>query len=266
MRQSLTIGVMALFLTLGAGAGAETTFNAYYRIESEGKPVGIAVQKNEFDSRKNMRIIRYYSKVITKDGATHEEAVTSEQTNNSRPVGFDHFLKEYGFFEKCTGVVTGRTLEMRLRTKNGKTEKYQDVPPDVIMSAAFAEVLIANHPSRGMTFSFRGIDEETGRWSYGETTVLDEKALDKHKVYRVRVQFLNERQELWITDQAQVLATFDPASNVQSRLVASAEEALRGFQFNRSDLTKWFNEIPLGNKNSIASGEIKFAPELLRKR
>lgn len=248
-----------VLILLSPFAYANIIFEGYYRIEIKGKHVGFSIARWEQDPATKIRTAKFFVYTRDRNNRLHRDFLVEKFTADYRPRAYDLatlYDQAQGHYQVAFQDHSYQDLSA---SGKGKVITKHPLPPNAILAAELPRVLVSMKPKAGSAFNYTAVNEDTVNPENGQVKVVEVLTLGRHRVYHLDDNFQIPSQELWVTDDGQILRKATPHGIVTSTLVADADAAIGQIEFTRADLVSWFNEIPTGTRNAVKQEELSFA-------
>ena len=138
-------------------------------------------------------------------------------------------------------------------TKSAKDENFENA----CFESNLPIVALKYHDEKkAKNYYYKMIEEHNGLIREGQLKVLESVVTNGRRISRILYAYMTEPQEIWVTDDGQVLRQRDLDNGIERILVGSMVEAIGQFDFDRKELTKWYGEVPMGLKNVVSMKQI----------
>jgi hypothetical protein len=240
-----------ILLLLCQNLSATTIFEGYYRIMRKNLHSGFTVIRIDEAPVTKAVTITYFTRTFESDPPVDQAIAVLKQEASGKMID-----------AKFTG------MDDETKTQWQKTfhpDKSGGEDQDVFFNTWLTRVTMANHPETGKTYSYRSLKESANKILQGEIKFVEDKSVNGQTIHRLLSDYDGFPVEWWVTDDGQVLYTLDVERGIFTYLCANADEAIDLQPFNRSELTKHFQEIPEGRLNPAARGLFKYQKGLFAK-
>jgi hypothetical protein len=243
----MTLRLLAALLFLASStASAEVLFEAFYRIEKNGKHTGYMIQRLS-QAASNKTLVTYLHTVVEGDAfyettrsiADSKTLKPIESLNGGNSTGMRRTLAAY--FKPGKAWV-----ETRLPgSKNASNKEWLD-PKRVPMQDAFV-FYAADLPllKKGKNYAFEFYSERAGRAAYGQLSLEGEQ----QGVQQIVLDILGEPQENFVTMSGDPLGARSPATGTVAYWVKTRKDAVGHLEYPSKDMITLFGDLPEGKKN-----------------
>jgi hypothetical protein len=236
---------------------ADVLFEGYSKLIVAGEHSGYIIQRYEFDSAKKEFVYRHL--LSAQDPSLQiRESLVARSTAGFEPIGYQ-FTEQKGSELKVIDMTFSRGKIMgTIRTGSGtalKTERInRDHPKGAFLAIFLPYVMLSGKEGlkAGVKYDYAAIAEEDASLQKGSAFIEKEEAIAGVRAFRTLIEFKGSKYTAFITGQGETIATRALANPVETQLVASADEALRGQSVNRPAIEAIFGPMPKGLENIIA--------------
>lgn len=238
---------LALFF-LAPFAHGEVLFEAFYRIEREGKHVGYFIQRVSNDMTAGTKTVTMYTRQRQIGDQEMFNSYRSVAKLNGNPVS-----------SRYSSNFTGSVIDIVAGFKNGiakittgldKTKSGGSTANKVNHMSAFLFLLTdLRRLAPGTHYEYKTYAEEAGRRADGTLFLAGQKNLGSQRIFHVVNDFMGQVIESFVTENGEPLAARQPAGDSVVFWVPRKEDAVGLFSYPTAEFTALFGDLPEGKKN-----------------
>lgn len=237
---------LALTITLVSTIGQATVLQeGWYKIISGGQHVGFIALRYEFNESKKQFVATSFTQTNPMAGNIKESLVATS-AQNLDPVSYQ-FTSTIGQLVKTIDAAFSKGVMSAKVSEAGKTESVQNKIQKGTFLSQFLIYLILQNPKGmkvGNKFAYTAISEEDTKIQNGEAYVSAIEKVNGIDAYKILNDFKGAKYISFVTPKGIMLLTKDPVKSLSTELVASADEATKGFDVNKKTLTLLFKNLP----------------------
>jgi hypothetical protein len=257
-----------LFLCFGLVTGpvsadaGEIMFEGYYRIELQGKPIGYAIHRFEFDNKNKIFESKSFLRAKFGDKLVQESTV-SKCTDKFKPISYN-YTSQFG--ESMKGVdATFKGEVMTAAINDGKVVRTETskIPKGTFLSSFLPYLLLQRTLEINDNFQYSAIAEEDAASYTGRVLMQSREGKPGYDTFTILNRFKGEEfvsKMAIVKDpktkknvKGEVLATNSPAKGISTHLVATPNQATEGQVVPNQTLLKIFGNIPTGKVNLVTN-------------
>lgn len=251
--RTLTKVLVILLIIFPATSFAETVFEGYYKVSSEGEHVGYYIQRYALDAKTKLFSSTHY--MVLKFGETTTiESLNAKSTAKFEPHSYQYSQLDGKKTKAIDAVVKGKKLVIKT-IENGKATAREIGITEKVFLSTFLPYLVLKTPqglSVGNKFTYDAIAEEDGAVNSGEIYVKEQVKEAGLDTFRTLNTFKKEQFVNWVDVKGESIKTQVPSANVIAELVKDPKEAYKNFPFNESSIKLLFGAIPEGKTHMLA--------------
>lgn len=250
---TLTKVLFFFLLTLPVAGFAETVFEGYYKVSSEGQHIGYYIQRYSLESQTKQFVSVHYM-VLKVGDTTTVESLTAKSSTKFEPQSYQYSQIDGAKTKAIDAVVKGKKLVIKT-VENGKATVREVGISDKVFFSTFLPFLILKTEkglSVGNKFTYEAVAEEDGTVSSGEIYVKEQVKEAGLDTYRTLNTFKKEQFVNWVNKVGESIKTQVPAHNVSAELMRDPKEAHKNFPFSENTIKLLFGGIPAGKTNMLS--------------
>lgn len=239
---------------------AETLFEGYAKVISDGSHVGFFISKYEVDNKKKQWIAKTYLKTNAQAGNINER-LTAVASDDMTPISYV-YTSMTGEVDKKNAVT--KTIDAQFKkgkmtatiTETGKPVQKisKDIPKGVFLSSFL--VYVMGKSPKGLVvdtkYDYQAIAEEDASIEKGMAFIKNQEDFLGQKVFRILNDFKKNQFISYVNEKGEILSTRSPAIGISTELVAQPSIALGNLSMSAVIVKSIFGEIPLGINNEVA--------------
>lgn len=246
------ISASVLFLS-GANAFADVLFEGYSKVTSEQKHIGFTISRYEFDSKKNLFISTYFTKIGVGQNEVTEslKAISDSELN---PISYEYTQVAGSNTKTIDAKFTGLKLS-GIVSENGKSKKIAaNIEKGTFLSTFLVYLMLKSKTGlqSDTTYEYKAIAEEDGDIVSGKAIVGKLETFSGVSTYKVLNTFKDVSFVSFVNERGEVLGTQADSHGIHTQLVAKPSEATQGFKINESIMKNLFGETPKGLNNVLS--------------
>ncbi len=244
-----------LFLVFAIGVPsighAEILFEAYYKIDIEGKHIGYSIIREEFDAKKKEFVSRRFTKTTPELGDITMSS-TAICDDGFKPKSLEFFYLDKTKKKIIKGTAHGNKFDIAVSEGGSPKKQTTELPKGVFFSSFVSYLIMQNGIGTDKRFAYDAIAEETGTVIKGET-IIEKNMVDYkgQKVFKSTNKFGGADFVALINSTGETLVSDTPAQNEHAELVKTAAEATKGIPVPKAVIDTLFGGMPDGTKNSL---------------
>jgi hypothetical protein len=239
-------------------ANADVLFEGYSKILSGGVHVGFTVARYEFDNKKNQFSFTYLLKTNELAGSLIE-SIHALSKSDMTPILYSYTSLQGVGKDAVTKTIDAKFSKGKMFADikvGGKISKIKkDLPKGTFLSYFLAYAMLRN--PKGITadtkYNYQAIAEEDAEVVKGIAYIKGLEDVNGMKAFKVLNEFKDTKFISYMTDKGELLSTKSPVQGIASELVAQSTAATAGMQIPTSLIKTLFGDVPLGNKNPMAT-------------
>jgi len=260
----LPIKLFSLSITLlflAQVASAEILFEGYSKVLSGGVHVGFIITRYDFNAKKKEFSFTYLMKTSELAGNILE-SIKAVSKDDMTPIAYSY-----------TSLSGGQTKTIDAKFTNGKyTATVKDganiskidkaLPKGVFLSNFLAYEMLKNPKgiTPGTKYDYQAIAEEDGSIVKGMAFVKGVEDYNGVKSYKILNDFKDTKFTSYVSEKGEVLAAKSPVQSLATELVSQSSLATGNFQVPTALIKTLFGDVPIGNKNILATMAANKAP------
>lgn len=230
----------------GSTASADILFEAFYRIENNGKHIGYVVQRMSQTNGKKTLVSYIHSanegnstyetfKSVAKNGSL----TPIESLNGGNIMGMRRTLRAQfrGAKAWVETLIPGSRKPASVETINAKAAPMQS--SFIFYAADLAQL------KKGKNYDFQFFAERQGKASYGQMNIED----TKNGIQHIVLDIVGDPQENFLTVAGDPVGARSPARGTIVYWVKSKSQAVGNLEYPSKDLVALFGDLPEGRKN-----------------
>ncbi len=248
----LTKVLVIVLIILPGAVFAETVFEGYYKVSSEGQHIGYYIQRYALDGQTKLFSSTHY--MVLKYGDTSTiESLNAKATTKFEPHSYQYSQLDGKKTKAIDAVMKGKKLVLKT-VENGKANVREITLTDKVFLSTFLPYLILKTPqglSVGNKFTYDAVAEEDGNIGSGEIYVKEQVKEAGLDTFRTLNTFKKEQFINWVDIKGESIKTLVPSHNITAELVRDPKEAYKNFPFNESSIKLLFGNIPEGKNHML---------------
>ncbi|MBX3017741.1 MAG: hypothetical protein KF767_07630 [Bdellovibrionaceae bacterium] len=252
MLKYLFFTMWALLFTLPARA--EILFEAYYRIESRGEPVGYVIQQLAEDRANQTRSIRYYT-LRKNDEGVERSGVESVTTLTGSAKSVKTWTRQDDLSAQATAAFADKKVTVRYLAPDFKKllrDETLDTPKNAGISSFVLNALAAKNAHWKGAQKYEAFVEENMRFAEGEVFLRAEIAFEGVPVRQLEDNLLSERMELFSFADGNILGSRSEDGTQVVYLVKDQKTATAEMPFMKQEVMDHFGgRIPDGRTHPL---------------
>lgn len=246
---------VSLILTLSSiTSHAQLMYEAYLKIEQQGKHVGYAIQKYEYNKSSKQFTSTYYIRTNLLEGGT-QESLKAVCDNKFNPISYQ-YTAQVGKVVKTVDAkfeVVGQNLKATATVGDGKTNSSvtKQFKKGAFLSTFLNLVILQYGYKENQKYDFSAIAEEKFDVSNGSVLFNKTYELNNNTIFVGNFVYSGSQFESHITKDGQAYKSLLKQQGISTVIVKTPAEATKGFKLNKTTLKSAFKNIPRGNKNFL---------------
>jgi len=258
----LLFGVITLFFSPVAALAAEIMFEGYYRIDLEGKHVGYAIQRYEFEPKDKTFQTVSFLKAKFGDQSV-QESLKAKSNDKFQPISYQYTLQAGDQVKAIDASFKGETMKLKITDGKKVRDETHKIPKGTFLSSFLTYLMLQKKLELNQAFQYSGVAEEDGASYNGKALVESKESKGAYEAYRILNSFKGEKfvSNVAVVKDAkdpsknvrgEVLGTSSPTKNLSTTLVASPALATEGQTVPNKTLIALFGAMPTGKANLLA--------------
>lgn len=234
-------------------AQAEVLFEGYYKILSNGTPIGYTISKYEFDAKSKKFISTYFLKTAGQ-GTEITESLKAFANQDLAPISYAYTSIVGKDTKTIDAKFNGQKMTAEVKS-GGKTQTIRkDLPKGTFLSTFLVYLMLQSKEGlkTDSNYDYQGIAEEDADVSKGQASVGKEESFLGLKAFKVQNKFKDVRFVSYVNERGEVLGTTSVGQGVSTELVADPATATKGFPTSPGILKSLFGEVPSGKGNMVS--------------
>jgi hypothetical protein len=255
-RMFTTLALVLSLLTIFETAKAEILFEGYSKILLSGAHVGFAVQRYEFDSKKQEFISTSFLKT-TAQGGNITESLKARSDSKLKPISYQYTTLTNGKPKTIDANFKGTTMTAIVH-EGGKTQTIQKQLQKGVFLATFLGYLMLQGKEGikpQVKYAYLAVAEEDAGVFPGEAYVASAEKYNGQSAFKILNTYHDAQFISYVTAKGDVLATRSPVQGISSELVANMQLATQGLSVNTSSIETLFGGLPKGKENAVARND-----------
>lgn len=234
-------------------ARADLLFEGYSKVMLGDVHIGYAVQRYEFDPKKQeftaISLLR-----TNQRGGNITESLKARSNAAFKPLGFQYTSLVGGAGKTIDASFKNDQMTATVREKGKPGTISKKIPKGAFLSSFLAYLMLQGKEGikTGVKYGYQAIAEEDAVIYSGEAYVAGEETFAGLSTFKVLNTFKGAQFISFVTHKGEIIGTKSPVQRISTELVPSMKEATAGQPFNASTLTTLFGAIPAGSENAIA--------------
>lgn len=242
---------VVLIATVSLRLKAEILFEGYYKVTQFKKHIGFLVLRHEIEGKtKNFKTTSFIK--LGKGGFDLTETYTAVSTSDLTPVSISYL---------AAGDKKTKTIEVKIKNdkmtglvvEDGKKTKINtNVQRGTFLSSALYYLMLRSKDGlkTGTKFDYVALTEE-GPVALNGTVSIDKKMATQGSLQLLKVnnRFAGSDYDNLVSSRGEVISANTPATQIESELVKTPEEAMEGVKLSAGTLEKIFGGLPAGKTN-----------------
>lgn len=250
----LTTAALTLFVFLfTAFAQAEIIFEAYYKVNQFKKHIGFLVLRHELDDKtKNFKTTSFIK--LSGGGFDMTESYQAVSDQQMTPLSLSYLAVD----GKKTKTIDAKIKDLKLTgqvVEDGKKIKLNtSIPKGAFFSSALYYLMMQSKDGlkTDSKFDYIAITEE-GPVAMNGSVAVDKKmvTMGSQQLLKISNKFAGSDYDNLVTTRGEVVTANTPATQIESEMVKTPEEALEGIKLSKGTLEKIFGKVPEGKHNYL---------------
>ncbi len=241
---------LALLLLATQAVSAEVLFEAFYRIEKDGKHLGYVVERMSQNAELKTLVTFVYTE---HDGEKYYETIRSVAKKGTfAPVESARGGNNTGSRKEVAATFAGGKGWVEIRNPRGRkafSKEPLDMKKTSFQSSYLFYVADLEKLQKGKNYSFDLYAERLGRPAYGQLSLEGETKAGDSKIQHLVLDLTGETIENFIGVNGDPLGSRSPAQGTIAFWVKTKQEAVGFFEYPNNDLIALFGDLPEGKKN-----------------
>ncbi|MDB2425994.1 hypothetical protein N9W41_00450 [bacterium] len=235
-------------------------FEGYYKVLSQNKQIGFAVQSYEYDPALKQFKSVYYVKVKSgKRGVS--ESLVALSDNKFHPISYQYTAQSGKTVRTVDAkfIKKRKNYQMQATIFDGKNTRTvtKKLAKGSFLSTFLLYLMLQKGYDVNTKFNYIGIAEEDAEAYNGQAYVKELTDFQGKKVHKILYQFKGVKFYSYSTLTGEVAYSHSPVQKIATQLVKSPAEATVGMVLNTKIVKKLFGRVPLGNKNYLNKPVVK---------
>jgi hypothetical protein len=234
-------------------ARAEVLFEGYFKILSNGSPVGYTISKYEFDAKSKKFISTYFLKTAGQ-GMEITESVKAYATADLGPISYEYTSIVGKDTKTIDAKFAGQKMSATVKS-GGKTQTIRkDLPKGTFLSTFLIYLMLKSKDGlkTDSNYDYQAIAEEDADVYKGQASVGKEESFLGLKANKIQNKFKDVRFVSYVNERGEILGTTSTAQGISTELVADPSQATTGFPMSPAILKNLFGEVPAGKTNLLS--------------
>lgn len=234
-------------------AHADVLFEGYSKIMVNGQHSGYVITRYEFDPKKNQFTSSYFLRTGKNTGEI-TESFKAIAASDLAPISYEYTT----IVGKDTKTIDAKFKKDNMSAvvkNNGKVSRIEKkIPKGTFLSTFLVYLMMKSKEGlkSDSKYEYQAIAEEDGSLEKGQALVGKEEHFNGQKAFKILNTFKNSKFLSYVNDHGEVLGTNVMSQGVSTELVATPEEATKGFPVSNAILTTVFGGVPKGDNNVVA--------------
>lgn len=246
--------IISVLLLSSLHVHAQLMYEAYLKIEENGKHVGYAIQKYEYNKASKQFTSTYYIRTNLLEGGT-QESLRAVCDNKFNPISYQ-YTAQVGKAVKTVDAkftLNEKNLKATAVVGDGKNNKTisKSFKKGTFLSTFLNLVILQYGYKTNQKYDFSAIAEEKFDQSTGSALFKSTYEHKNKKIFVGNFVYSGSQFESHITEDGQAYKTVLAAQGLSTEVVKTPAEATKGFKLNQKTLKGAFKKIPRGTKNFL---------------
>jgi hypothetical protein len=240
----------------------EVMFEAYYRLDLQGKPIGYAIQRFEFDNKTKAFESKTFLRAKFGDKVMQESTV-AKCTDKFKPIAYQYTSQLGAEMKMIDATFKGEVMTASINDGKVVRNETSKVPKGTFLSSFLPYLLLQRKLVIHEGFQYSAVAEEDAASYTGRVLLESKEPKPGYDTFTVLNRFKGEdfvSKMAVVRDptsgkniKGEVLATETPAKGFSTHLVATPNQATEGQVVPNQTLLKVFGNIPTGKVNLVTN-------------